>query len=176
MPPNVKQQKRMESHDRRCLLQIWHLKKKKKKLDKRLTWNTHIKETDHIKRQLALTKKLAGTDWGANSKILKQIYTGYVRPVMKYGSATWSTASKSNTHRLSTVQNAGMRIITGELKTTPIAALETTKLAPLDERREKILAYHAKIQRMPICLHTTYSKQEQKTDLKGQASITYQDN
>ena len=122
------------------------------KLDKRLTWNTHIKETEsRATRRLAVMKKLAGTDWGANSKILKQIYTGYVRPVMEYGSATWSTASKSNTHRLSTVQNTGMRIITGGLKTTPIAALETTtKLAPLDERREgKILTYHAKIQRMP---------------------------
>ena len=44
-----------------------------------------------------------------------------------------------------------MRIITGGLKTTPIAALETTtKLAHLDQRREEnILAYQAKIQRMP---------------------------
>ena len=122
------------------------------KLDKRLTWSTHIKETESKAiRRLAVMKKLAGTDWGANSKILKQIYTGYVRPVMEYGAATWSTASKSNTNRLNTVQNSGMRIITGGLKTTPITSLElTTKLANLEERREgKALTYHAKIQRMP---------------------------
>ena len=97
-------------------------------------------------------KKLAGTNWGANSKIIKQIYTGYVRPVMEYGSATWSTAYKSNTqaqHR--TKHNKTQECASLQEDSRSIAALETTtKLAPLDERREgKILTYHAKIQRMP---------------------------
>ena len=61
-----------------------------------------------------IMKKLAGTKWGASSNILKQVYTGNVRPVMEYGAAAWATAAaKSNTSRLAKVQNAGgMRIIT----------------------------------------------------------------
>jgi hypothetical protein len=72
--------------------------------------------------------------------------------------------------KFSTVQNTGIRIITGGLKTSPIAALETTtKLAPLDERREgKILTYHQKYKESPACLHITYSKQEQKKGKKTQ--------
>ena len=65
---------------------------------------------------------LAGTKWGANSKILKQLYTGAVRPVMEYGSSAWATAAETNTNRLTKVQNAGMRmirIITGRMKSTP---------------------------------------------------------
>ena len=33
---------------------------------------------------------------GANSDILKQVYTGAVRPVVEYASTTWDTASKTN--------------------------------------------------------------------------------
>ena len=31
-------------------------------------------------------KKLAGTKWGASSKILKQVYVGNVRPVLAFAS------------------------------------------------------------------------------------------
>ena len=79
------------------------------------------------------------------------MYTGNVRPVMEYGSAAWATAAPSNTARLDKVQNAGMRLITGGLKTTPINTMETTTgLLPLDTRRqEKVLIQHEKLQRLP---------------------------
>ena len=67
-------------------------------------------------RRLSLMKKLAGTKWGADRRILRQVYTGNVRPVMEYGAAVWATAAKTNTERLDRVQNAGLRIITGGLK------------------------------------------------------------
>ena len=122
------------------------------KLDKRLTWNPHIKEMERrATKRLSLMKKLAGTKWGASSNILKQVYTGNIRPVMEYGSAAWASAAKSNTSRLAKVQNAGMRLITGGLKTTPVNTLEsTTGLTSLDLRREeKILIQHEKLQRLP---------------------------
>ena len=54
------------------------------KLDKRLTWTPQIQETEkRATRRLSLLKKLAGTKWGASSKILKQVYVGNVRPVLK---------------------------------------------------------------------------------------------
>ena len=76
------------------------------KLDYRLTWKPHI---DAVRvtliRILALMKKLAGTSLGANSAVLKQVYTGYVRPVMEYGSTSWSTSASSNKAVLDRVQN-----------------------------------------------------------------------
>ena len=57
-------------------------------LDKRLTWRTHIQAANSkASRKLLLMKKLSGTTWGANTKVLKQIYTGAVRPLMEYGSS-----------------------------------------------------------------------------------------
>ena len=122
------------------------------KLDKKLTWNPHIREAEKkATKRLSLLKKLAGTKWGASSSILKTVYTGNVRPVMEYGSAAWATAAKSNTSRLAKLQNAGMRIITGGLKTTPIHTLETTTgLRSLELRREeKTLIQSQKLKRLP---------------------------
>ena len=91
------------------------------------------------------------TKLGANRKILQQVYKGYVRPVKEYGSAAWAIAAKSNTSRLTKIQNSSVRLITGGLKSTPINALEsTTQLQPLDQsKEEKVLTQHEKIQRLP---------------------------
>ena len=134
------------------------------KLDKRLTWKPYIQEMEkRATKRLSLMKKLAGTKWGASSSILRQVYMGNVRPVMEYGSAAWATAAKSNTSRLTKVQNTGMRLITGGLKTTPINALEsTTGLLPLDTRREgKVLAQHEKLQRLPM--HPVHQQLQEQT-------------
>lgn len=121
-------------------------------LDQRLTWREQITNMEsRATRRLSLIKKLAGTKWGSNSKVLKKTYIGSVRPVMEYGATSWGTAANSNTERLSKVQNAAMRIITGGLKTTPITELEKTcKLQPLKERRdEKMLIHSEKLKRLP---------------------------
>ena len=70
--------------------------------------------------KLAIMKKLAGTTWGANSDILKQVYTGAVRPALEYASTTWDTASKTNKSKLDRVLNMGLRMILGALRSTPI--------------------------------------------------------
>ena len=97
------------------------------KLDRKLTWFPHI-STMHSKglRKMALMKKLAGTKWGANMKILTQVYTATVRPHMEYASSAWSSATKTNLDQLTKTQNAGLRIITGGMKTTLISELERT--------------------------------------------------
>ena len=134
------------------------------KLDKQLTWKPHIQEMEkRATRRLSLVKKLAGTKWGASSSILRQVYTGNVRPVMEYGSAAWATATKSNTSKLAKVPNAGMRLITGGLKTTPINTLEsTTGLHSLDTRRdEKVLTQYEKVQRLPT--HPAHQQLQEPT-------------
>ena len=73
---------------------------------------------------MALMKKPAGTKWGANMKILTQVYTATFRPHMEYASNAWSSAARTNLDQLTKAQNAGLRIITGGMKTTPISEAE----------------------------------------------------
>ncbi|GFR91035.1 Pol-like protein [Elysia marginata] len=64
--------------------------------DPRLTWCKQIETAQkNAVRRTLLLKKLAGTSWGADMKLLKKTYVGYVRPVMEYGIAAWGTASKT---------------------------------------------------------------------------------
>ena len=108
-------------------------------------------------------RKLSGTKWGANAKVLKQVYIGAVRPYLEYGANSFGTAAKTNTKKLSKVQNAGLRIITGAMKTTPIAAMEeTTNLQSLEERRkEKSLRQGEKVKRLPS--HPLHKKLQEPT-------------
>ena len=117
---------------------------------------------------MAIMKKLSGTKWGANSKILKQVYSGTVRPQLEYGATSWGTAAKTNTNKLNKVQNASLRIITGAMKTAPINEMErTAKLQSLEDRRkEKSLKQGEKMKRLPSHpLHKKFQEQT-KTDLK----------
>ena len=107
-------------------------------LDKRLTWRTHTQAVNSkASRKLLLMKKLSGTTWVANTKVLKQVYTGAVRPVMEYGSSAWVAASKSATDCLDATHNQGLRTILAATKSTPITQLEKhCECALLDTRRK----------------------------------------
>ena len=50
--------------------------------DQRLTWSKHILDiSSRATLRMRILKTLAGIQWGANLKTLKQIYIGSVRPV-----------------------------------------------------------------------------------------------
>ena len=106
--------------------------------DKRLTWKQHIITAEaKARRKLNIMRKLAGTKWGANEKVLKSVYEGNVRTNLEYGSSAWMTAAKSHHQTLDKVQNQALRIITGAMKSTPIASMEEiTNIPPLSKRRE----------------------------------------
>ena len=70
-------------------------------------------------RKLVLLKNLAGTHWGANSMIIKTVYTGAVRPTLECG-------AKTHTNELDRVQNIGLRTILGAMKSTPISMMGKT--------------------------------------------------
>jgi hypothetical protein len=45
--------------------------------DKRMTWKQHITSAEaKARRKMNIMRKLAGTKWGANEKILKSVYQG----------------------------------------------------------------------------------------------------
>ena len=132
------------------------------KLDPRLTWKPHIEATRaRAIRRLALMKKLAGTTWGASASVLKQVYTGYVRPVVEYSSTSWSSSATSNKAKLDRVQNWGLRMILGAMRSTPINDMEkTANIEPLENRRNtKILTQGEKMRRLPSHpLHSALDK------------------
>ena len=134
------------------------------KLDTRLTWKPQIEEMERRGiRKLALLKKLAGTTWGADSSLLARVYTGAVRPNMEYASASWGTASKTNKSRLDKVQNMGLRLILGAMRSTPIRDMEkTANVEPLERRRDlKVLMQGEKLRRLPS--HHLHHRLEQPT-------------
>ena len=141
-------------------------------LDRRLSWIPQVKTMESkATKKMAIMKKLAGTKWGANRKILTQVYTGAVRPNLEYASTSWITATKTNTARLAKIQNASLRLITGGIKTTPISAMEkSTRLHTLEERREeKLLRQCEKLKRMQSHpLHTSL-RDPTKNRLKRQS-------
>ena len=121
------------------------------KLDPRLSWKPHIEDMEARGiRRLAIMRKLSGTTWGANTKILKSVYTGTVRPVLEYASSSWNTAAKSNKAKLDKIQNRGLRTIMGAMKSTPITEMEkTASIPPLETRRkEKLLIQGEKMKRL----------------------------
>ena len=99
---------------------------------------------------LSNVRKLSGTTWGADSKILKTVFTGSVRPVLEYASFSWCTAAKTNNSKLDKMQNVGLRTILGAIKTTPIPEMEkTANVQPLENRcLEKLLIQEEKTKRL----------------------------
>jgi hypothetical protein len=60
-----------------------------------MTWKQHITSAEaKARRKMNIMRKLAGTKWGANEKILKSVYQGNVRPHLEYGSSSWMTAAQ----------------------------------------------------------------------------------
>ena len=130
--------------------------------DKRLTWKQHIQNAESkARRKLNIMRKLAGTQWGANEKILRSVYQGSVRPHLEYGSSSWITAAESHKQKLQRVQNQALRIITGAMRSTPIEKMEeTTGIPQLKKRwRCKSLIQYTKAETMDSHLmHNRTSK------------------
>jgi ribonuclease HI len=120
--------------------------------DKRLTWKPHIAHAEtKARKKLAILRKLAGTNWGANEEILKTVYLGTIRPHLEYGSPAWMTTSNTNQSVLDKVQNQALRVITGAMKSTPVKAMEQlTSIPPLSHRRDtKALVQASKYEFLP---------------------------
>ena len=113
--------------------------------DNKLNWNTHI---DYIvakcKKSLNLIRSLTSHKWGSNKKVLLIVYNSLIKSRMLYGSEIFHTASKKSLKKLDTLQYEALRICSGAIKGTPLAALpqECGRL-PLSIERNKILYRHA---------------------------------
>ena len=78
-------------------------------------------------------KVIASKSWGADFTTLRTFYLAFIRSKMAYAAEVWSSCSRSHLDRLCRIQNSALRLITGALKTTPVAAMEIeTDIIPLD--------------------------------------------
>ncbi|CAF3586906.1 unnamed protein product [Rotaria socialis] len=106
----------------------------------KLTWKPHIDriKTENINR-LQTLKAVTGTTWGADRKMLKIMFKSFVLSKINYGSILYDSASETNLKSLDIIQNAGLRIITGNRKTTPIPSLICeSDMLPLKIERQKL--------------------------------------
>jgi hypothetical protein len=105
-------------------------------------------------------------------KILKQVYTGAVRPIMEYASSSWATTAKTTKAKLEKIQNMGLRITLGAMKTCPIREMEkTADIEPLELRRQyKTLVQFEKSKRLPN--HPLHSKFKERTKNSSEKAPT----
>jgi hypothetical protein len=96
-----------------------------------LTWKYHIELLKFdCMRRIDIMKALSSAVWGSSIKILRQFYITYIRAKLDYGSIVYCSASKTNLHKLETIQNSCMKLMLGTRNTTPILSLQAEAYLP----------------------------------------------
>ncbi|GIY56069.1 uncharacterized protein CDAR_413831 [Caerostris darwini] len=98
-------------------------------VDSKLRWVDHIESAVNKTSKTEMIKRLTEATWGggggAPQDVLVTTYKSYVRPVLKYGSEAYHTASDNTKNKLNIVQNSALKLICGAAKSTPTTALES---------------------------------------------------
>jgi hypothetical protein len=139
--------------------------------DKKMTRKAHFKhQAEKGRKWIRLMQRAAGVSLGAKIDTLALTYTSYVRPILEYGTEVFITTSKNNLYIIEKVQNLALRIISGAVKTGPIAAMQCwTKIDELQSRtHQRAIQLHEKLARLdpkwlnfPVATakaHTTFAQ------------------
>jgi hypothetical protein len=103
-------------------------------VDRRLTWNQHLQNvTKKCKMALTVGQRTFGKTWGLKLQMVHWLYTMVVRPMITYGSIIrWSKVSQRQAAaKLLSIQRLACLCITGPIRSTPMAAMETLLNLPL---------------------------------------------
>ena len=108
--------------------------------DKKLTFIPHIKKLKaKCQKALNLLRVVAHTDWGADRKILLNLYRTIVRSKLDYGCIVYGSARPSYLKTLDTIHHQGIRLALGAFRTSPAESLLVEANEPsLKDRREKL--------------------------------------
>jgi hypothetical protein len=105
-------------------------------LHRRLTWNQHLEKiTNKCKMVLMVGRRTFEKTWGLKPQMVQWLYTAAVRPMIIYGSLIWwaKVNQRQVAGKLSSVQRLACLCITGVIRSTPTAAMETLlNLPPID--------------------------------------------
>ena len=118
----------------------------------RLTWRPHIANVKSacIPR-LNIIKSISSFHWGADRRLLLNVYVAYVRSLIDYGSVFYSVAPHYILSSLDRIQNLCLRLALGVRQTTPIISLEIeSNVPPLDIHRTfTMLKYYNRLSQLP---------------------------
>ena len=94
-------------------------------LDSQLSFNQQTAEvTRQASTKLKLLAILANTEWGWKKNDLMKIYQTFVKNRLDYAAAAWQPwLSDPSIRELDTVQNRALRLITGQMRSSPLDAL-----------------------------------------------------
>ncbi|KAL0820413.1 hypothetical protein ABMA28_006290 [Loxostege sticticalis] len=106
-------------------------------VDDKLKFDQHIAYiSKNALKAINALRCLTGVFWGADPKILATLYKSLVRSHFDYSCLAYINACQTQLKKLDVIQNIGLRIIVGAMKSTPINALEAeTCIPPLTLRR-----------------------------------------
>lgn len=131
--------------------------------DEKLNWKAHITQLiKDCQKGLNLLKCLSNKHWGAEGRLLLNIYQTLVRSKIDYGCIAYASAKVTILKQLDVLHNTALRIILGAYRTTPVDSLYCEAgEAPLELRRQILsLSYASKITANPLILthHHTFNK------------------
>jgi hypothetical protein len=94
---------------------------------------------------------VSNTPWGADKKVLLQLYRSLVRSKLDYGCIVYGSARKSYLQALDAIHNQGIRMCLGVFPTSPTKSLYVEANEPsLKNRRIKLsLQYIIKLRSNP---------------------------
>ncbi|XP_025419689.1 uncharacterized protein LOC112690014 [Sipha flava] len=108
--------------------------------DNKLNWNKHFSVLKtNTSKTTNIIKILANNKWGAQSKILHNVYKTLNRSKIEYGAIIYGSAKSTSLEKLETIQNNNLRLITGAFKSSPIKSLLCITGEISLEKRRKLL-------------------------------------
>ena len=123
--------------------------------DLNLSFTAHVEEvTRSASGKLGMLASVGNSHWGWDKHHLSQLYFAYMRTKMDYSGPGWQPwLSESSIALLERTQNKALRIITGQLKSSPVEALrlEASVLSYETHMQRNILKSHEKAKRLPEC-------------------------
>ena len=94
-------------------------------LDEKLTWRTHIGELKaKCTRTLGLLRLIAVETWGASQKMIMHAYRALIRSRLDYATIVYGASVGGELEKLTAIANDAMRIALGELKISPVVAMQ----------------------------------------------------
>ena len=122
-------------------------------LDRTLSFTTHVDElAKTANKKLRIVSKLAYSNWGSDKFQLLRIFQAVVCSRMGYSASAWQPwISETQMNKLETIQNKGLRAITGQTRSTPVEALRLEAGVPsyATTSRRLILTSYEKAARLP---------------------------
>ena len=153
-------------------------------LDRSLTFNAHIKKlTTSLASSIRIIRATAHTSWGWRRTTLKMAFHALVRSKLDYAAPAWQPwLSETNLTNLDRLQNRSLRLITGQLVSTPLEALRleadvqsysTCSKRLILKASKKNTAQHRRPSKtyFPRCQHPTKPSKSLKLPLKSRKTL-----